>query len=276
MAKLDAIRRALPQGITEDLWGLCPFAAVREKLLPCRALHRLPPEAKTVLCVLFPYRAEVGAHNLSRYAIGPDYHQVVTPLLQQTARALGEQFPSNRFEAFVDNSPIPEVLAAALCGLGAVGDNGLLIHPAYGSWVFIGEIVTDLALGAEVQTVRECLHCGACRRLCPGGALGHNGLRRERCVSHLTQKKGALTLEEQAAVRAGGLVWGCDRCQEVCPMNRAVKKRGLPCFQQELYPIIGPGEGETLPRRAFHWRPAAVLARNFCIFDREDGNPMEE
>lgn len=249
-----------------ELWGACGFDKLEDRLLPCRNLSRLPKHPRTVLCALFPYRTPVIDRNVSRYAVPPDYHAIVLPMLQRVARRLSLTFPENSFAAFVDNSPIPEVYAAALCGLGCVGDHGLLIHPDYGSWVFIGELVTDLSLPGDNREAAGCLHCGACARACPSKALQPTGLIRERCLSHLTQKKGELTAEEAALIQKGKLVWGCDQCQESCPMNQGTMRRGMEPFQRGLLPVIGPGQASQLEGRAFGWRPPAVLERNLALF----------
>ena len=146
-----------------DAYGVCDFAAVSERLLPCRAAARLPAGARRVLALLFPYRFpdDDPSRNLSRYACVEDYHQAGGRVLRALAEDLAILSPGRAFEPFLDNSPLPEVYAAALCGLGVVGDNGLLIHPRYGSYVFIGAIVTDAPLPPTGGAVAACPHCGA-------------------------------------------------------------------------------------------------------------------
>lgn len=248
-----------------SLWGACEFAPLARRLLACRAKARLPAGAASVLCAAFPYRREEAERNVSYYAVPPDYHDVLLPLLRAAAVRLTEAFPGYRFEAFADNSPIPEVRAAALCGLGVVGDHGLLITPEYGSWVFLGEIVTDLPLHAGCQPLKPCLHCGRCRADCPGGALNGQKLEKGRCLSHLTQKKGTLTEEETALVQKGELIWGCDRCQEACPLNRGKKETECTTFLQERIPVVRTGDAARLQGRAFGWRPPGVIERNLKL-----------
>ena len=245
-----------------SLWGSCPYSRLEPYLLSCRNRSRIPPRAQTVLCALFPYRTPVGKHNISRYAIPPDYHDIVLPMLQKVVIRLEKEFPGNTFVAFSDNSPIPEVRAACLSGLGCVGDHGLLIHPEYGSWVFIGEVVTDLSLPCRPRELMGCLHCGVCVKRCPGKALEAGRLEKNRCLSHITKKKGELSKEEQELLLRGKLVWGCDLCQEVCPLNKNVKSTGMKQFQEDTIPVIEPGQSAFLQGRAFQWRPAAVIERN--------------
>ena len=119
-------------------------------------------------------------------------------------------FPENSFSAFVDNSPIPEVKTAALAGLGVVGENGLLITEEFGSWVFIGEIVTDLFIECEEREIKSCIKCGKCKKVCPA---------KNECLSAVSQKKGELSSEEERLLKENNIVWGCDICQEVCPLQ---------------------------------------------------------
>ena len=244
--------------------GVCEFAPLRSRLIPCRAQARLPQNAQSVVVVLFPYH--VGKQgNLSRYAIVPDYHGVVVPVLEQLAAQLEESFSPWQFRAFCDNSPIPEVRAAAMSGLGAMGDNGLLIHPEYGSWVFIGEIVTDAVLEPTGNGFAECLHCGRCRRHCPGNVLGDMPFDRTHCLSHITQKKGELRLEEAALIQKGGLAWGCDTCQEVCPLNRTARTTTILPFLTGALETVEKGDAFALPDRAYLWRGPKVIERNIQL-----------
>ena len=150
------------------IFGCCPFEPLRPQILECRAKERLPADAKSIFVALFPYAMEEAAYqggNLSRYAAVGDYHEIVPQYLKRAVSALEQAFPEEAFVPFTDNSPIPEVRAAALAGLGRIGQNGLLIHERYGSWVFIGEIVTTLPIDAPPHQIRPCIGCGRYLRL---------------------------------------------------------------------------------------------------------------
>ena len=253
------------------LWGVCPFEAVAAHLIDCRAKRRLPAGARTVLIAAFPYllpEAAYAGRNLSRYAAVTDYHAVALARLEAACAKLRALYPAAAFAAFADNSPIPEVGAACAAGLGVRGDHGLLITERYGSYVFLGEIVTDLPLlPGEAQPVRGCLHCGRCAAACPAQSITPAGVDRARCLSAVTQRKGALTPEEQALLRACGCAWGCDVCQEVCPMNRAAEVAPLPEFLEA--PCAAAAPGCDLTGRAFAWRGRAVIERNLAILRAE-------
>lgn len=253
------------------LWGLCPFDAVADRLIDCRAKQRLPAGAQTILIAAFPYLlppALYAGRNLSRYAVVTDYHAVALRRLEAACDRLRALYPGAAFAAFADNSPIPEVGAACAAGLGVRGDHGLLITERYGSYVFLGEIVTDLPLAAEAQPIRGCLHCGRCAADCPAGSLRPEGVDRDRCLSAVTQRKGALTPAEQALLIACGCAWGCDLCQEACPMNRTAAAEPLPEFLEA--PAAAATPGCDLTGRAFAWRGRAVIERNLALLAAEN------
>lgn len=262
-------------------FGICPFSAVEQHLLPCRAAKRLPAQPRSIIVTLFPYRfpeqvTRGKPRNLSRYACVPDYHIAVGNVLKAVAEHLAQAFPQHAFVPFVDNSPIPEVAAAALAGLGVVGDHGLLIHPRFGSFVFIGTMVTDLALpptGNPDGELPRCDHCGRCGQACPGSCLPSHlptdgtqpqNSKPERCLSAISQKKGALTPEEQQLLKKNSLVWGCDTCQEVCPHNAAALRQPHPCFTY-YQPWLGEEDIENVEGKAYGWRGPEVLQRNLRI-----------
>ncbi len=256
------------------LWGVCPFWAVRDHLLPCRGKDRIPSQASSVLCVLFPYlTGQEEGRNVSRYAVGPDYHQIADHFLKQAVKMLSISFKNNKFIHFVDNSPIPEVRAAAWAGLGVVGQNGLLIHKTYGSFVFIGEIVTDLALPVPLREPALCPGCGACIRSCPTGALAAGGLDREKCLSAVSQQKGDLTEFQAAQLLKSGCAWGCDRCQEACPLNRAAAPTPYPAFLQGAVPHVTPQVVEERTDRAYLWRGKWVILRNLKLLGEKKEEP---
>jgi len=256
------------------LHGFCSFSGISDSLLPCRGLARLnsvfsssPPSA--VIAVLFPYKTDSKPGNLSRYARVPDYHTAAGRLLEQAAGELESAFPEYRFLSFIDNSPIPEVRAAALAGLGVVGDNGLLINPAYGSWVFIGTIVTNLPLEIQSSEIRQCHHCGACKTACPGGCIG-TGFR-ETCVSRISQIKGSLASEQEELLKKSGMVWGCDCCQDVCPLNSNALISPHPCFEGiKFSPFLSFEDLENLQGKAYGWRGPEVLRRNLNLFKEKN------
>lgn len=248
--------------------GFAPFSVVR-------LADKHPPaeNIKTVIMAAFPYRSAEPYQktNLCLYARLPDYHQVIQALLTPVIAELQSRFPEAVFFPFADNSPVREVMAAAITGLGCIGKNGLLITPKYGSYVFLGGVMTDMVLDCEVKPPASCEDCGLCISACPTAALSERGLNPARCLSAITQKKGELTEEEQQAIWASGMVWGCDACQLACPMNRDALSTPLRVFTLDIRPTLSETDLEgDLSDRAFIWRGTEVLRRNLALTRRSE------
>lgn len=201
--------------------------------------------------------------NISKYAVVADYHEVALNRLNSAAEKLREIYPENEFAAFADNSPIPEVKAACAAGLGVRGMNTLLITEKYGSYVFIGEIVTDLELECTEFEENPCMKCKKCIKSCPSGAISETGFEKSICLSEITQKKGVLSEKEEKLMKECGCVWGCDICQDVCPMNKNAAKTQIEEFLSS--PVARISAGCPLDGRAYEWRGRKVIERNLLI-----------
>ncbi len=237
--------------------GFCAFSWVEERLLECRAKARLPETAKTVIMCAFPYAVKQQKPQLlSRYAAVPDYHTVCGTYLQKAAEELSKQFGGFAFVPFQDNSPIPEVYSAACAGLGVRGENGLLITEKYGSWVFLGEIVTDLEIECQ-NNFKTCIKCGKCKQVCPKG---------DKCLSEITQKKGEFSETECQLLKQNGLLWGCDICAEICPLNQNVQIAPLTEFEKGYRSTFSPTE--DFSNRAYTWRGKGVILRNYNLLEK--------
>ena len=255
-------------------WGGAAFSDLAGCMSPAARAEaeRLCPRPRTVLAAAFPYYAGDRPGNLSLYARGRDYHQVVTGRLNTVCDFLREKYENGLFLPAADNSPLPERQAAWQCGIGLRGKNGLVILPPYGTYVFLGTILTDQALDLPPSAPSpDCVGCGKCVAACPGGALGESGVDLSRCLSELTQKKRDLTGEEEELVKAHPLIWGCDTCQRVCPYNAQPALSPLPEFREGLVDALERADLEGLTNRtfrekygdrAFAWRGPAPLRRN--------------
>ena len=262
--------------------GACAFGCVAAERLRARMsdeqwtrAEETTPGLRRLICAAFPYGPETVEQGLlSVYARGADYHRVLKARLAPVAEELALRYPGHRFDFYADASPFPEVYAAALAGLGRLGQNGLLMVPGAGSYVFLGFLATDAQLPETGGAIVPCQGCGACRKACPGGALGQT-VDQSRCLSALTQQRGQLNNQQTALVKRGGMLWGCDRCQTVCPENRHRTVLPLP----EFAPLPDPTEEElqlsdrafrkAFDGRAFIWRGVQPLRRNFEIL-KED------
>lgn len=249
-----------------ESWGVCRTGDL-PPLLRCRAITRMPSGAQSVIVCLFPYPVGDAPRNVARYAAVRDYHFVAGGVLAAIADRLPSVYPEAESAAFVDNSPIPEVAAARLAGLGVVGRNGLLLHPRYGSRMFIGAVVTTARLAPGSPQEGGCRDCGHCFAACPTGALRPGApFERALCRSHITQKKGALTDWEKVQIRTGGLAWGCDLCQDACPINSAGPYTPLDAFSHGCEPLLTEDNLDALlPVMAYGYRGREVLRRNLRL-----------
>ena len=188
-----------------------------------------------------PYSTDVPKDRgwVSRYAWGDDYHDVMTKMLDQLAERIEARLGPMRSRRYVDTGPIVERAYAAAAGLGAWGKNTCLLHPEHGSWFFIGELVTDLELGADTPRTDMCGSCTACLDACPTDAFPEPFvLDATRCISYLTiELKGDIPEELREGV--GRHVFGCDICQDVCPWNHKRRHTGSEAFE--------PREGLVAP-----------------------------
>ena len=264
------------EGIT-DLAALA-FSSCRVTLP--RLLEKHPSlHPKTALLYLVPYYAGK-TENLSVYAAARDYHLFFKDFSRRLTALLAEQYPGSVSVAFSDHSPIDERDAAARAGLGIIGRNGLLITPRYASFVFIGEIITDIPTDAlpcavEAAEPRFCEDCGACRRACPTGIL--SGCTSD-CLSAITQRKGELSDGEFDLMAKHGTVWGCDACQTACPHAiRAIREKTaetpIPFFREDRTPHLTYRMIEEMPKEAFEarayaWRGRKTLLRNLAEYEK--------
>ena len=258
--------------------GIGHFAVLRYS--DCREINErlrlaLDFEPKSAVIFLVPYYAGETI-NLSRYAASLDYHIILREITEGLATHLSNMYPNAHFAGYGDHSPIDEVGAALISGLGIRGDNGLIINPEYGSYVFIGDLLTDIdpdLLGAkEPVTPLACHHCGACKRACPTGILSGAG---NDCLSAITQRKGDLSDTEIALMHKYNTVWGCDMCQASCPYNKNPKLTPVTFFYQERIPeltldILNGMTRVEFSRRAFAWRGRKTVERNLNYFTADN------
>ncbi len=193
------------------------------------APYRILPEVKSILFAAINYfqrpdgkpQRDVG--RVARYAWGRDYHKVMGAKLRSAARSLAKRYPQERFKPFTDSTPLSERYYAERAGIGFTGRNTLLISSQFGSWFLIGEVLSTRYFEASGPAGRShggCpSNCRKCIDICPTGALlGPHRIDARRCISYLTiEYKGSIPLELRPAI--GDWLFGCDLCQEICPLN---------------------------------------------------------
>ena len=221
-------------------------------------LRNTLPSVRSVLCVALDYgdqHAELtGAGDLwprvARYAHGEDYHLVMEKRLYGLAERIEAAWPGTESKVYVDTGPVLERELAARAGLGAVGKNTMLLHPEAGSWFLLGEILLSLDLEPDQPMADLCGSCTECLDACPTGALpSPYRLDADRCISYWTiEHRGDFPSDSPDS---NGWVFGCDICQEVCPVN--------------VSPEMDPDPGFQLPEHRAHLNLIDLLS-----MDREE------
>ena len=244
-------------------YGCVPYDGsflLREKYLS----DRYDGLRRSLWAFAVPYYYPDEARNISVYAVPRDYHLYFEELFAR----MYESFPHVKMHGFADTSPFDERALAEACGIGVRGDNGLIINPVYGSYVFIGSIISELDPVdiPHISEGRRCVHCGACRRACPSPEL---------CLSRITQTKGILPPEHVELIREQGSAWGCDVCQSVCPANRAPEPTPIEFFKQDRVPLLTSEyiyniSDESFMGRAYAWKGKKCILRNLEILERRE------
>ena len=231
-----------PPGISRfGEWLSLGYAGEMSYLANREAAYRHPSHvldgARSVLMLAMHYRtrepqpARPGYGQVSRYAWGADYHDLIRGRLNELSAWLERERPGAVARGVVDTAPLLEREFAQLAGLGWIGKNSLLINKWTGSWFFLAALVTDEEL--QYDSPHEADHCGTCRACldaCPTGALVAPGvLDARRCVSYLTiELRSDIPAELRPGV--GDWLYGCDICQEVCPWNSKAPLSSEPAF----------------------------------------------
>lgn len=227
------IRERIAQGLMEGL----PWFTMERAEVSCYP-DALLPGAQSIITLAMFYLTEqpdethgdVPRGRISRYAWGDDYHEIIKPRLQQFAEWLREYARKEisddvETRLFVDTGRMVDRAVAQRAGLGWFGKNTNILTKGWGSWVFLAEIVTNLPLQADLPLKTSCGSCEICLHACPTKALpAPYVLDNTRCISFLTiELRGSIPLELRPLM--GNLIFGCDICQEVCPVNIVAEKR---------------------------------------------------
>lgn len=232
------------------------------------------PEHAEVVPFSVPYFC-AGETNLAAFAASRDYHLYARVIDGALKEYFAARYPDRFCSVFADVSPFHETRLCAFCGLGVIGDHGMLIDPEYSSFVVLGEAVMELGedelsregfVPADGE-IRTCEHCGMCRSACPVGGIED----KSRCLSALSQKKGELSASELETLRENRAVWGCDRCIRACPhTSEPPKESPEEFFHEDRLGIVTDGDilrmtEEEYRRYSFSWRKRDVIIRNLRI-----------
>lgn len=197
------------------------------------------PAAKSVLVVALNYytahehEESVEKGKVSRYAWGDDYHDVLKEKLRELLAFIKSVDETADGKICVDTAPMMDKAWAVRAGLGWLGKHSNVITKERGSWIFIGEIILNVELEYETETVED--HCGSCRKCldaCPTTAIvAPYVVDSSRCLSYATIELRSDDLPDHIKENLNGWLYGCDVCQDVCPWNRFEKPSGEPRFE---------------------------------------------
>ncbi|USK93615.1 tRNA epoxyqueuosine(34) reductase QueG [Rossellomorea marisflavi] len=154
-----------------------------------------------------------------RASWGTDYHHILRDRLKKLEEYIVSRIPEARFRSMVDTGELVDRAVSERAGIGWSGKNCSIITPEFGSYVYLGEMITNLPFSPDKPIEDGCGTCNKCVDVCPTGALIEGGmLDAQKCIAFLTQTKGFL--KDEYRVKLGNRLYGCDTCQTVCPENK--------------------------------------------------------
>ncbi|MEN6385252.1 MAG: tRNA epoxyqueuosine(34) reductase QueG [Phycisphaerales bacterium] len=180
------------------------------------------PEAKSIICAAINYKCNVPENpdfKIASYALYPDYHNFIKNKLSELAEYLKTFDPNLKFKICVDSSAIAEKALAMRAGIGFIGKNRLITNQKFGSFLLLGEIITNFTLQPDEPIKKQqCGNCMKCVQACPSGALNENGFDAAKCISYLTiEHKGEIDTALKNKIPPH--LFGCEECLLACPYN---------------------------------------------------------
>ncbi len=222
----------------------------------------------------FNEKVNFNTGNLSRSTWGKDYHIVLKKLMGELIVELKENFGGN-YKSYVDTGPLVDRNLAYTSGIGYYGKNATIINDKFGSFIFIGYIITDLIIEIEnIELKSECGDCYKCLRYCPTNAIeSPYMINPKKCISYLTQTKEKIPYELRS--KMGKQIYGCDICQMVCPKNKDIEIKNHDDFipyktkgYVDIDEILDISKAEFAKKygdMSGAWRGKNILKRNAII-----------
>lgn len=231
--------------------------------------------SNTLISIALPYKykdIDKSKPYISKYTLGEDYHKVLIEKLQMIEKFINSNYNSSCM-LYCDVGVLSDKEIARKSGIGFQGKNTNIITKQYGSFIFLGEIITTLKIEPSEEIANECGDCRICVNACPAKALSDNGIDGKRCLSYITQKKEELTRKEMDML--GTRVFGCDTCQDVCPYNKGKKISNVEEFKpvdfllniniEEILFMTNKEFKNKYGKYALAWRGKHIIQRNLII-----------
>lgn len=246
--------------------------------------QRLLPEAQSIIsiAVAYPSRMKDAPRStkeerrglFARASWGIDYHVVLRERLKKLEDFILEKVPDAENKLMVDTGELSDRAVAERAGIGFSGKNSSIITPEFGSFVYLGELITNIPFVPDEPLEDSCGECTKCLDACPTGALIQGGqLNAQRCIAFLTQTKDFLP--DEFRTKIGNRVYGCDTCQVVCPRNKKIDFHIHPELEPDpeivkpkLKPMLRLSNREfkeTFGQLSGSWRGKKPLQRNALI-----------
>ena len=268
------LEKSLRAGVEEGRTTGFEHKNIEERLDPKLSLA----SARTIISIALAYPRRLPQQpqktafrrgKITPNSWGLDYHYILQDKLERLARGIEELTADFEYKGMVDTGALVDTAVARRAGIGFIGKNGLVISKEYGSYMFLGELITNLELEPDQPVDYDCGDCNRCVEACPTSCLlGDSTMDARRCLSFQTQDKGMMELEFRKKIKT--VIYGCDICQICCPYNKGIDSPPLvdidpDLAQPELIPFLDLSNGqfkEKFGLIAASWRGKNILQRN--------------
>ena len=273
----DYLEKSLRLSVEEGRNSGFEHKNIEERIKPKLSLA----SAKTIISIAVAYphklkqQPQKTAYKRGKFtpnSWGLDYHYVLQDKLDRLAKGIEELTANFEYKGMVDTGALVDTAVARRAGIGFIGKNGLVISKEFGSYMFLGELITNLDIEPDQPVDYDCGDCNRCVTACPTSCLiGDGTMNAKRCLSFQTQDKGIMDLEFRKKIKT--VIYGCDICQICCPYNKGLDNPlateiDPDLAHPELLPFLELSNGqfkEKFGHIAGSWRGKNILQRNAII-----------
>ena len=273
----DYLEKSLRLAVEEGRNSGFEHKNIEERIKPKLSLA----SAKTIISIAVAYphklkqQPQKTAYKRGKFtpnSWGLDYHYVLQDKLDRLAKGIEELTADFEYKGMVDTGALVDTAVAQRAGIGFIGKNGLVISKEFGSYMFLGELITNLDIEPDQPVDYDCGDCNRCVTACPTSCLiGDGTMNAKRCLSFQTQDKGIMDLEFRKKIKT--VIYGCDICQICCPYNKGLDNPlateiDPELAHPELLPFLELSNGqfkEKFGHIAGSWRGKNILQRNAVI-----------
>ena len=273
----DYLEKSLRLAVEEGRNSGFEHKNIEERIKPNLSLA----SAKTIISIAVAYphklkqQPQKTAYKRGKFtpnSWGLDYHYVLQDKLDRLAKGIEELTADFEYKGMVDTGALVDTAVARRAGIGFIGKNGLVISKEFGSYMFLGELITNLDIEPDQPVDYDCGDCNRCVTACPTSCLiGDGTMNAKRCLSFQTQDKGIMDLEFRKKIKT--IIYGCDICQICCPYNKGLDNPlateiDPDLAHPELLPFLELSNGqfkEKFGHIAGSWRGKNILQRNAII-----------